>query len=365
LTSTPAATFTHDGNGNTLTKADSTGTTQYTWDFENRLSSVVLPAAGTVTFKYDPFGRRIQKSSASSTTNYLYDGSNSIEEVDAGGGQLARYAQGAGIDEPLAESRGGTNGFYEQDGLGSVTSLSGSAGALADTYTYNAFGVLTASSGSLTNPFQYTGRDFDSETGLRYYRARYYAPAVGRFLSEDPAEFLGGVNFYAYVTNNPQALVDPSGLCPPKKSKPECFAQLKYRPTGPGELLKTAQNHYFWWVQDSQGFQTVISAGVDGRSPYLQAFHTYSYKIRPDNGLGPNQDFVTSSVWFDSGLSSDLCDRVDKMLIYADRWPKNLVTYYYQGPNSNSFAHRIGDVGGFSIPPPPGQWGWDSPLPKP
>ncbi len=215
LTSTPVVAFTYDGNGNTLTKVDSSGTTHYNWDFENRLSSVVLPAsAGTVTFKYDPFGRRVRKSSAWGTANYLYDGSNSIEEVDPNGALLARYAQGAGIDEPLAEGRGGTSGVYEQDGLGSVTSLSGSSGALADTYTYSAFGSLTASTGTLLNPFQYTGRDYDSETGLRYNRARYYDPSIGRFLSEDPIGFGGGNNFYPYVGNNPTNFTDPTGLVP-------------------------------------------------------------------------------------------------------------------------------------------------------
>jgi RHS repeat-associated protein len=232
LTSTPAATFTYDGNGNTLTKVDSTGTTQYTWDFENRLSSVVLPGAGgTVTFKYDPFGRRIQKSSASGTTNYLYDGSNSVEEVDTGGALLAHYAQGAGIDEPLAESRGGTNGFYEQDGLGSVTSLSGSAGALADTYTYNAFGALTASSGTLANPFQYTGRDYDAETGLRYYRARYYDPQIGRFISEDPVR--AGDNFYVYAGNDPIDFTDPWGLI--RKCVTKIMLVTAYSDRGPGK----------------------------------------------------------------------------------------------------------------------------------
>ena len=178
------------------------------------MTSVVLPGSGgTVTFKYDPFGRRIQKSLSAGTVNYLYDGSNSVEEIDAGGALQVRYAQGAGIDKPLAEARrAGTNGFYAQDGLGSVTSLSGSAGALADTYTYNAFGVLTASTGTLGNPFQYTGRDYDSETGLRYYRARYYDPSIGRFISEDPIVFSGGVNFYKYVFNNPVRMTDASGL---------------------------------------------------------------------------------------------------------------------------------------------------------
>src|SRR5205823_13637211 len=119
LTSDSAAAYTYDNNGNTLTKTASNGTTTYNWDFENRLTSVVLPGSGgTVTFKYDPFGRRIQKSSASGTSNYLYDGANSVEEINATGTVLARYAQGAGIDEPLHELRSGTGQYYEQDGLG-------------------------------------------------------------------------------------------------------------------------------------------------------------------------------------------------------------------------------------------------------
>jgi YD repeat-containing protein len=108
LTSTPSASFTYDSNGNTLTKADSSGTTTYNWGFENRLTSVVLPeTGGMVTFKYDPFGRRIQKSSSNGTTNYLYDGSNSVAEIDNAGTLLANYEQSAGVDEPLAELRNG------------------------------------------------------------------------------------------------------------------------------------------------------------------------------------------------------------------------------------------------------------------
>jgi RHS repeat-associated protein len=217
LTSTSAASFTYDNNGNTLSKTSSGAVTQYTWDFDNRLSSVVLPGTGgTANFKYDPFGRRIQKAftqgSTTTTTNYIYDGSNSIEEVDQNGAVLARYTQAPGIDEPLAELRSGTTSYYQQDGLGSVTSLSNSTGSLANTYVYDSFGNITTSTGTAINPFQYTGRDFDPETGLRYYRARYYDPAVGRFLSEDPVGFDAGVNFYAYVGNSPTNWTDPDGL---------------------------------------------------------------------------------------------------------------------------------------------------------
>jgi RHS repeat-associated protein len=164
---------------------------------------------------------RIQKAftqnSTTTTTNYLYDGSNAVADIDQNGNVLARYAETQNIDEPLAELRSGTTNYYEADGLGSVTSLTSGAGAIANTYTYDSFGNLTASTGSITNRFQYTAREFDSESGLYYYRARYYDPSVGRFLSQEPVEFQGGVNFYAYVRNQPTKLTDPSGLvagCP-------------------------------------------------------------------------------------------------------------------------------------------------------
>jgi RHS repeat-associated protein len=87
-----------------------------------------------------------------------------------------------------------------------------SSGTLANTYTYDSFGNLTTSTGTVSNPFQFTGREFDPETGLYYYRARYYDPTTGRFLSEDPLEFGGELNFYRYAQNNPVLLIDPLGL---------------------------------------------------------------------------------------------------------------------------------------------------------
>jgi len=210
LTSNSSGSFTYDANGNTLT--DPSGKS-YTWDFENRLASAFVPGTGTVSFKYDPFGRRIQKSSALGTTNFLYDGANPVETIDQNGNVLARYTQNRGMDEPLSELVSGTTSYYQQDGLGSVTSLSNSAAALANTYNYDSFGKLTASTGALANPFQYAGREFDPETGDYEYRARYYDQTVGRFISQDPAGYKAGMNVYRYVRNNPGIFVDPSGLC--------------------------------------------------------------------------------------------------------------------------------------------------------
>jgi RHS repeat-associated protein len=164
------------------------------------------------TFKYDPFGRRIHKSFSSGTSIFAYDGDNLVETVNSSGGVVARYVRGQEIDEALAELNSGTSTYYEQDGLGSVTSLTSGAGSLVQTYKYDSFGKLSASSGSVSNSFQYTARDFDTETGLYYYRARYYDPAAGRFLSEDPLQFRGGqANSYTYVGNGPTNWIDPTG----------------------------------------------------------------------------------------------------------------------------------------------------------
>jgi RHS repeat-associated protein len=227
LASTPSATYGYDLNGNAVTKNDSTGITTYAWDFENRLTSVTLPGSGgIVSFKYDPFGRRIYKSSSTATSIYAYDGDNLVEEGNSSGATVARYTQGENVDEPLAMLRGGAISFYNPDALGSITSLSDSAGAIAQTYMFDSFGKLTASSGSVTNPFQYVSRELDTESNLYYVRARYFDPTAGRFLSEDPIGFNGDGNFYRYVDNDPADQSDPFGLCAPGPAMKKCLQKI-------------------------------------------------------------------------------------------------------------------------------------------
>jgi RHS repeat-associated protein len=212
LTAKTGVTYTYDNNGNTLTSVTGSNTTSYAWDYENRLTGVTLPGSGgTVSFKYDPFGRRIYKSSSTAISIFAYDGVNLIEETNSSGVAQARYAQDLNIDEPLAMLRSSTTSYYSADGLGSVTSLTNSSGVNAQTYTYDSFGKPTNSTGSITNPFQYTARESDTETGIYYYRARYYDSSSGRFISEDPVRFKSGLNFFRYVDNNPVDYIDPSG----------------------------------------------------------------------------------------------------------------------------------------------------------
>ena len=102
--------------------------------------------------------------------------------------------------------------FYHQDGLGSITELTDSTGSVAKAYAYDAYGNILESPGTVNQPYTYTGREFDQETGLYYYRARYYDAGTGRFLQKDPVGFGGGdVNIYRYVKAAPLNFRDPRG----------------------------------------------------------------------------------------------------------------------------------------------------------
>ncbi len=205
----------YDPNGN-LTND---GTNTYTYDAENRLLSATTPN-GTSSYTYDPLGRRLSKTVAGVTTRFLYDGDQLLAETDASGAIQASYVYGAGIDEPLRLVRGATTSYYHADGLGSVTTLTDASGAVVERASYDVFGAvqLTNASGAIIptstvgNRFLFTGREFDGETGLYYYRARYYSPTLGRFLQRDPVGYGPDTNLYRYVGNDPLRWTDPMGL---------------------------------------------------------------------------------------------------------------------------------------------------------
>jgi len=103
--------------------------------------------------------------------------------------------------------------YYHYDGLGSVVALSDSDGDSCQSYEYSAYGQVAASDPNfIANPYMFTGRRFDIETGLYYYRARYYNPHIGRFMQTDPVGYNDDINWYLYCGNNPLGFVDPSGF---------------------------------------------------------------------------------------------------------------------------------------------------------
>lgn len=208
LLNTNSASYLYDNNGNLTSRSDSGGTTQFVWDFENRLNSVVTPSAGSVTYKFDALGRRIQRTpSTGVSTNFTYDGADVVRDRNSDGSNID-YLNGPGIDNKIWQ-KGAAQYFFSQDHLGSTTALTTANGAVVERDAYDAYGNTVGS--SLTR-FGFTGRERDATTGLMYYRARWYDPQVGRFISEDPIGFKGGVNSYRYVRNNPIRFIDPLGL---------------------------------------------------------------------------------------------------------------------------------------------------------
>lgn len=216
-------TYTHDAEGRLVSKHDTAQSLTYLYQYNaegqlieySEIADQGRPASLVeVQYFYDPLGRRVQKSIGGVSSRFFYDGSNRLADAENGGEATILYTSGLGIDEPLSRTDTSTSEtfYYHQDRLGSVVALTDAIGDVIQEYEYEAFGNIVGQGGGGANPIAFTGRDMDSESGLYYYRARYYDSTVGRFMSEDPIGIDGGINLYTYVENNPINVTDPSGL---------------------------------------------------------------------------------------------------------------------------------------------------------
>ena len=277
--------YEYDLNGNLIKKTQTIKNkwkiiTNYTYDDENRLIEVRIQKGHKikeVSFTYDPLGRRISKTVGRAdfededeedveeddkdkgkgkdddkdkskhgrpfqprTTYYVYDDQNIIAEYDENNRLIASYIHGPNIDEPLSAEISRDWVYYHADGLGSITTLTSHMGNVVQRYEYDSFGNMQPTHRWIKQPYTYTAREFDPETGLYYYRARYYDAKVGRFITRDPIlhpatnnrsckgissihqSFFPvferllknpqNLNPYVYVRNNPIKYVDPFGL---------------------------------------------------------------------------------------------------------------------------------------------------------
>jgi len=210
------ATFGFDANGNMTSKTEAGVTTNYGYDFENRLVSV----NSSVQYFYSGQGVRLQKIESTTTTRYVVDVNNKLSQVlcetNANGAITASYVYALGLAYKVNPD--GTHYYYHFDPMGSTVAVTDDAKKIVNSYAYDPFGLVTNSVEGTPNPFQFIGQlgvARDSED-LSFMRARFYLPRFGRFTNKDlaDADFRNPqtLNQFPYAANNPISFADPKGL---------------------------------------------------------------------------------------------------------------------------------------------------------
>ena len=274
----------YDGSGNLAKVTGHNEESHFRFNAAGMLTTIQAPTE-TVQYTYSPEGQRIGKQVGPTTTSYLYDGKNLLMVLDKDHHPVQTFIQGNLIDSPLVMLQKKEAYYFLPDHQGSTIGLVNDQGVVTTRYEYDPFGSITRKGKELGNPLTYTGRFFDKESGLYYYRARYYAPNLGVFLSPDPYpkafEFPGTLNDYAYVQNDPINLVDPLGLFDTQAGRVliERFVPAFTEPTmlgGPGAnpaaFFERMANDYQWLhknvgPQTAERFRQMMNRGLHDMLP--------------------------------------------------------------------------------------------------
>ncbi len=234
--------FEYDADGNMISMITNGSKKILKYNAENRLISVTpeIPVVGSflVEYSYDYKGRRVRKAvcifnGASWVQHkdvlFIWDGWNMIEEITKkDGNQKSKYfvwgfdlsqsLQGAGgVGGLVACVEGSKTYYFMYDGNGNVSQIVDSSdNSIVAMYCYDPYGNFIIDSGSeaQNNPFRFSTKYFDTETGLYYYGYRYYSPELGRWLTRDPIAEEGGINLYCMVDNDPINHIDSFGMSP-------------------------------------------------------------------------------------------------------------------------------------------------------
>lgn len=268
LTAIDGKGITYDQSGNPLSYDGQT----YTWQRGTQLAGI-SDSEQTISFVYDAQGNRISKTVNSATTNYLYSGDLLMRQTD--GTNVIDFAYDSS-GQAVGFKLNGTAYYYAKNLQGDVVAVLNGDGGIVAQYSYDAYGNLLSSSGTLAqiNPIRYRGYYYDTETGLYYLKARYYNPEWRRFLNADTLfvagdDAINGSNMYAYCYDNPVMYVDPEG------TTPGLFAFFE-------NLFKQIANNFAQFTGTVNWFSNRISVGIS--------------ELKGENIMTPIADLFMSSV---------------------------------------------------------------------
>jgi RHS repeat-associated protein len=295
-------------------------------------------------------GAELVKTVFGMTTGLVYDGINAVQELS--GTMVTANLLTGGIDEIFSRSDSNGTSIPLANGLGSSMSLTSNTGSLVTSYSYDPFGGTSTSGQSSANPSEYAGRENDN-TGLYYYRARYYSPTFGRFISQDSMGFSGGdTNLYSYVGNDPIQQTDSTGLFWPGDHK---YITLM-------AALEIGMD-----IQEAQALANAVAA-VDSRTgtqePDSYDANTHAMAGRKGNGKWQTceQAMTGSIAQIADAISND--DLAKALHTVQDayspshrgfqRWDGGMDLYYLTAP--------FGSAAGAHTPSPGHMWGDLHPL---
>jgi RHS repeat-associated protein len=312
----------YDQNGNLAND----GLATYSWNARNQLASV--SGASSATFQYDATKRRTAKTIDGQATQFLYDGADIVQEL-SGTTPTATVIRGLSVDELWSRTDALGTHVTLADALGSMLAETDTSGLIQTQFGYEPFGNTTSTGTFTATAFEYTGREHDTDD-LYFYRARFYSPTEGRFLSEDPIEFRGGLNLYAYVADNPLNLIDPSGEC-------SCSVRVRCRAVNHWTAYLGAE-HCYIVVKDRDGQYTTLTGGP-------QNGRLWAWKDPGDPD--PGNSFKDQTVFFREGTA--LCNNVE-CLKQKVQWLRSLdLGYIPNNQNSNSFVSWAMELCGLPV----------------
>jgi len=363
----------HDLNGNLTawTLPGGISAESYTYDAENRLRTFAVTGAGagSGSYDYDSLGRRITKTVGSTTTTYLLDGDEEIAEY-VGGTLQRRYVTGPAIDERIAHIESSSTSppaasftFYHTNHQGSVIAMTNGAGTVVQNMSYDEFGQLKAGSSATGEPFRFVGRRLDAETGLYYYRARYYSSQLGRFLSTDPMGYKDDLNLYTYVGNDALNSTDPTGREIRLESHKAYFGYNHAKITIiPNHQAKYKDDPRFAnnILPDGRHFATI---GAAAGGPFLNTLVS-SVNGANDVAYTKNGKNETSELLTPPGGDEDAA--IENLFATDSRYGDNLdydgrQEHWSEGFNSNGYANGLLRATGFvGFHQPPHATGWDN-----